>query len=157
MRGRVDSAYKVGKPSVNVSQLAACLSVDEQHLGFGASQEVLLALLARVTLAPLPFDWSNAGMRRHQIPWIFISSHLQAAGAGWGWSYRRGSFCFLDLSLPNPLKLFIIRCFDVGSVCHICQELIPDSFSLFIFCNYLNLSYESQLGMPKSTNSTNNV
>lgn len=43
MRARVDSAYKVGKPSVNVSQLAACLSVDEQHLGFGASQEVLLA------------------------------------------------------------------------------------------------------------------
>lgn len=43
MRGREDSAYKVGKPSVNVSPLAACLSVDEQHLGFGASQEVLLA------------------------------------------------------------------------------------------------------------------
>lgn len=42
-RERVDSACKVGKPSVNASQLAACLSVDEQHLGFGATQEVLLA------------------------------------------------------------------------------------------------------------------
>lgn len=43
IRGKLESACRVGKASVSASQLAACLSVDEQHLGFGATQEVSLA------------------------------------------------------------------------------------------------------------------
>lgn len=71
-------AHAVGKASVSASQLAACLSVDEQHLGFGATQEVSLASASSHHTDSIAFPLKSPKL----LIFFKISSRSQAAGAG---------------------------------------------------------------------------